>query len=161
MDRARRAGLTALIVIVLVAMAAGVQGSASLSAAVGWPPSTLVVSEVQTGGTSASDEFVEIANQGSAPVDLLGLEIVYVTSSGSTVTRKATWATSLVLGPGQRFLLGNSSGVFGAVADATYSGGFAATGGAGSLCSSAPTSSTTPSALAMRTTETEPLGMPQ
>ncbi len=135
MDRARRAGLTALIVIVMVATAAGVQGSASLGsasllAAVGWPPSTLVVSEVQTGGASASDEFVEIANQGLASVDLLGLEVVYVTSSGSTVTRKATWAASTVLDPGKRFLLGNGSGVFGAIADATYSGGFAATGGA-------------------------------
>ena len=133
MDRARRAGLTALIVIVMVASAAGAHGSAALAVAVDWPPSTLVVSEVQTGGASASDEFVEIANQGSAPADLLGLEVVYATSSGSTVTRKATWAVSLMLGPGQRFLLGNGSGVFGSVADATYSGGFAATGGAVAL----------------------------
>ena len=106
---------------------------AVLAVAVDWPPSTLVVSEVQTGGASASDEFVEIANQGSAPADLLGLEVVYATSSGSTVTRKATWAVSVTLGPGQRFLLGNGSGVFGSVADATYSGGFAATGGAVAL----------------------------
>ncbi len=130
MDRARRAGLTALIVIVMVASAVGAHGSAALVGAVGWPPSKLVVSEVQTGGASASDEFVEIANQGSAPADLLGLEVVYATSSGSTVTRKATWGVSLMLGPGQRFLLGNGSGVFGSDADATYSGGFAATGGA-------------------------------
>ena len=36
------------------------------AATVAWPTSTLVVSEVQTGGGSASDEFVEIANQGTA-----------------------------------------------------------------------------------------------
>ncbi len=130
MARARRAGSTALIVVVLAAVAAGWGGAGVRAGAVDWPPSTLVVSEVQTGGSSASDEFVEVANQGSLPVDLLGLEIVYATSSGSTVTRKATWASSLVLDPGKRVLIANGAGVFAAVADATYSGGFAATGGA-------------------------------
>ena len=130
MDRARRAGLTALIVLVMVASVASPRDAVVLAAAVGWPPSMLVVSEVQTGGASASDEFVEVANQGAAPADLLGLEVIYATASGSTVTRKATWATSTILDPGRRFLLGNSSGVFGPVADAMYSGGLAATGGA-------------------------------
>ncbi len=130
MDRARRAGLTALIVVAMVASVGGSRGSGVLAGVVAWPPSTLVVSEVQTGGTSASDEFVEIADQGSAPVDLLGIEVIYVTSSGSTVTRKTTWATSTILDPGRRFLLGNSAGIFGPISDATYAGGFAATGGA-------------------------------
>ncbi len=76
----------------MVGIAAAGAVPARAPAAVAWPPSTLVVSEVQTGGASASDEFVEIANQGAAPVDLLGLEVVYATSSGSTVTRKATWS---------------------------------------------------------------------
>ena len=98
--------------------------------AVAWPASTLVVSEVQTGGASASDEFVEIANQGGAAADLLGLEVVYATSSGSTVTRKATWATTFVLDPGRRVLIANGSGTFAGMADVTYSSGFAATGGA-------------------------------
>ena len=39
-----------------------------------------------------------------APVDLAGLEVVYATSSGSTVTRKATWAASTLLQPGRRVL---------------------------------------------------------
>jgi hypothetical protein len=130
MHRARRAGSTALIVVVIAASMIGWGGAGVLAGAVAWPPSTLVVSELQTGGASASDEFVEIANQGAAPVDLLGLEVVYATSSGSTITRKATWPTSTVLGSGKRILLANASGAFAAVADATYSGGFAATGGA-------------------------------
>ena len=79
MDRARRAGFTALIVVVMVAAAGGCGGAGVRAAAVGWPPSTLVVSEVQTGGASASDEFVEVANQGAGPVDLAGLEVVYAT----------------------------------------------------------------------------------
>ena len=41
--------------------------SGGRAASVAWPVSTLVVSEVQTGGGSASDEFVEVANQGAGP----------------------------------------------------------------------------------------------
>ncbi|HEY6013771.1 MAG TPA: lamin tail domain-containing protein, partial [Candidatus Limnocylindrales bacterium] len=136
MDRARRAALTALIVVAMIAAAGGSDapgGVASLAATVGWPPSTLVVSEVQTGGASASDEFIEIANQGRAPTDLLGLEVVYATSSGGTVTRKAAWDSSRILAPGQRLLLANASGSYAGPADATYSGGTAATGGAVAL----------------------------
>src|SRR6478672_6994586 len=130
MDRARRAGFTALIVIVMVVAAGGLAGARVRAAAVAWPTSTLVVSEVQTGGASASDEFVEIANQGAGPVDLAGLEVVYATASGSTVTRKTTWAASVVLDPGHRFLLVNGAGAYAGMGDATYTGGFAATGGA-------------------------------
>ena len=135
MDRVRRAGLTALtfaLVVVFAAMPVGVGWRVATvrAADVGWPVSSLVVSEVQTGGASASDEFVEIANQGPAAVDLAGLEVVYATSSGSTVTRKATWAMSTVLPPGRRALIANAAGIFGSGADLTYSGGFAATGGA-------------------------------
>ena len=45
------------------------------AAEVGWPPSTgLLVAEIVTGGASASDEWVEIANVASATVDLAGLD---------------------------------------------------------------------------------------
>lgn len=136
MQRVRRAADVALALVValclssLPAAAIPLGPRAALAASVAWPVSTLVVSEVQMGGSSASDEFVEIANQGGAPVDLIGLEVVYATSSGSTVTRKATWSVSTVLAPGRRFLLVNSVGAYVAMGDATYTGGFAATGGA-------------------------------
>ena len=55
------------------APAAGID--AAPLAVVGWPPSTgLLVSEVVTGGTSASDEFVEIYNASDGAIDLAGLE---------------------------------------------------------------------------------------
>ena len=130
MDRARRAGWAALFVVMVVTTTLGWGHGDARAAEVAWPPSTLVVSEFQTGGASASDEFVEVANQGSTAVDLMGLEVVYATSSGSTVTRKGTWSVSTGLAPGQRVLLANSVGVHAAIADLTYSGGFAATGGA-------------------------------
>ena len=132
MHRARRAGSTALALLIAVAALGGptLRPSSVLAAAVAWPTSTLVVSEVQTGGASASDEFVEVANQGSSAIDLVGLEVVYATSSGSTVTRKGTWAASLILDPGRRVLLVNGTGSYAGLGDLTYTGGFAATGGA-------------------------------
>ena len=131
MGRARRAGLTALTLVLLGSMLPTAPPARAED--VVWPVSTLVVSEVQTGGASASDEFVEIANQGPGPVDLIGLEVVYSTATGGTVTRKATWAASLLLEPGRRVLLANTSGVHATTADIGYSGGFAATGGAVAL----------------------------
>ena len=129
------ASLPVLLAIALVAIGPGASAGASGPAvqplaAVDWPPSSgLVVGEVMTGGASASDEFVELYNAGAASVDLAGQEVVYVTSTGGTVTRKATWATTTLLDPGRHLLLANTSGVFAAMADATYSGGLAATGG--------------------------------
>ncbi|HMA46885.1 MAG TPA: hypothetical protein VKP11_06765, partial [Frankiaceae bacterium] len=129
----RVAPLAALFVVLSLGGVVLAAGSASVPgplAAVTWPVATLLVSEVQTGGASASDEFAEITNVGQASVDLAGLELVYVTSTGSTLTRKASWSTSLELASGRHLLVANTSGIYAGLADATYSGGFAATGGA-------------------------------
>src|SRR5712691_195791 len=127
MDRVRRAGTLALFLLIAVMAVATVSAAPAelggraaagrLVAAVAWPTSTLLVSEIVTGGASASD-------------DLAGLEIAYVTSTGGTVTRKATWPTSTILEAGRHLLIANSTGIYAATADATYSGGFAAAGGA-------------------------------
>jgi len=136
MDRVRGTGQAVLLLLVLASLAlvgptpSAARPPAELAAAGAWPTSTLVVSEVQTGGASASDEFAEISNAGAVAVDLTGLEVVYATSTGSTVTRKASWTAATILEPGRHLLIANSSGVFAPVADAKYSGGFAATGGA-------------------------------
>ncbi len=135
MDRARRAVVIALFLA--SSLASAVAGSSfgpatgpRSAAVVSWPPSTLLLSEVMTSGSSASDEFVELTNAGPVAVDLAGLEIVYVTASGSTITRKGSWAESMALEPGRHVLLANALGVHAPGADATYSGGLAATGGA-------------------------------
>ncbi len=137
MARVRLAAFAAFLVVLLFGAAAWPSAPRvrlvplAPVAAVGWPPSGgLVVAEVVTGGASASDEFVELANIGPGVVDLAGLEVAYVTSSGATVTRKAAWTTTIVVDPGRRVLLANGAGLYAAVADATYSGGLAATGGA-------------------------------
>ncbi|MGH2477815.1 MAG: lamin tail domain-containing protein, partial [Candidatus Limnocylindrales bacterium] len=126
MQRVRRAGSTALTFVLALGWsgipAVGGPWSAAVAdaASIAWPTSTLVISEVQTGGAGASDEFVEIANQGTAPVDLVGLEVVYATSSGSTVTRKATWADSLILTAGRRVLVVNGAGALVGLGDLAY-----------------------------------------
>jgi len=123
-------GVCALIVVLIggaisdVVRAAPIAGDAVLSAA-----GHLVVSEVMTGGSSASDEFVEIYNPDPAALPLDGLELIYVTASGATVTRKATWGAGTSIGPGAHVLVANEAGVFAGVADATYAGGLAAAGG--------------------------------
>src|SRR3970040_292996 len=97
----------ALIALVLVVggAAASPGAEATAAAAVAWPPSTgLLVGEVMTGGGSASDEFVELYNAGPTTADLAGLEVVYVTSTGGTITRKATWAASTPVEPGRHAL---------------------------------------------------------
>jgi hypothetical protein len=100
-----------------------------LHAAVAWPPSSgLLVGEVVTGGVSGSDEYVEIYNAGTAPAELSGLELVYVSASGKSTTRKRTWSDRRIA-PGSRLLLANVDGAYAARADQTYSGGFSATGG--------------------------------
>lgn len=102
---------------------------AAVAAEVPWPPSPdLLVAEVVTGGDKASDEYIELYNAGDLPVQLDGLEVVYVTATGGTVTRKRTW-TDRRLQPGQHLLLANVDGVFAGVAEQTYSGGLSATGG--------------------------------
>jgi len=90
----------------------------------------LVVSEVMTGGASASDEIIELYNPSAAPLPLEGLELVYVTASGATVSRRAVWDLGAPeVPPGSHVLVANELGVFAPIADAIYAGGLSATGG--------------------------------
>ena len=122
----------AVLSLVLV-MSASVAAALSpgLAAAAAWPASTgLLLAEVVTGGLSASDEYVEIANAGPLAADLGDCELIYITASGATTTRKALFSAPLLLAPGQHLLVANAAGIYGPMADATYSGGLAADGGA-------------------------------
>ena len=135
MARVRPAAYAALLFVLLAAASAGGPAPRRTDpvplAAVGWSPSgSLLVAEIVTGGASASDEYVELVNAGLTPADLAGLEVAYATSTGTTVTRKAAWTASLVLDPGQHLLIANGSGAYASLADAVYTGGLAATGGA-------------------------------
>jgi hypothetical protein len=94
----------------------------------------LLLSEVMTGGASASDEFIELYNPSSATLPLEGLEVVYVTASGATITRKASWSAGAVgMSPGAHLLIANGTGIFAGLADVAYANGLAATGGSAAL----------------------------
>ncbi|MDP9468720.1 MAG: lamin tail domain-containing protein, partial [Chloroflexota bacterium] len=127
-------GLLALAIDQAVAfpVAEDVAGAVGLVSAA--TPGHLVVSEVMTGGASASDEFIELYNPTSATLPLEGLEVVYVTSAGTTVTRKAAWdADAAGMLAGAHLLIANAAGVFGSIADIAYENGLAATGGSVAL----------------------------
>jgi DNA/RNA endonuclease G (NUC1) len=82
----------------------------------------VVISQFQTGGGTAEDEFIELHNTGSAPVDLNGFRLVYRSATGSTdVGPFATWSTSTILQPGQYYLIGATAYDGAATPDLRYS----------------------------------------
>jgi uncharacterized protein YdeI (BOF family) len=94
----------------------------------------LVISEVVTGGASASDELIELHNPTAAPLPLEGLELVYASATGATVSRRATWALGAPqVPPGGHVLVANEAGIYAPIADATYASGMAASGGSVAL----------------------------
>ena len=127
--------LNLLVAPVPVQLAAGVPeptaGQRAMAAAATWPVSSgLLVSEVVTRGAAAADQYVELYNASSVGQDLAGLELVYVTASGLTVTRKQTW-TGLLVPAHAHLLIANGGGIHAASADGLFTnGGFATTGGA-------------------------------
>lgn len=71
----------------------------------------LVISQVQAGGSSnANDEFIELFNRGSSPIDLNGHRLVYRSSTGSNdVGPIAVWTTSTIIEPGRYYLIASVS----------------------------------------------------
>lgn len=102
---------------------------APLLPAVAWPVSgDLVIGEVVTGGAAAEDEWIELHGRGPAAASLAGLELLYVSASGSSVSRRLAFGDTIVQ-PGTSLLLANAAGVHAPLADATWIGGLAAGGG--------------------------------
>jgi hypothetical protein len=98
------------------------------------PSGHLVVSELVTGGASASDEMIELFNPTADTLPLEGLELIYVSASGATISRKATWPLGAPSIPGgSHVLIANEAGVFASIADVMYANGIAAAGGSVAL----------------------------
>lgn len=84
---------------------------------------SLVISQVQMGGTSdANDEFVEIHNNSNAPIDLNGYRIVYRSQNGSSDVANpfALWSASTIIQPGQYMLIASTAYTGGVTPDKTY-----------------------------------------
>lgn len=126
----RSRGLLGLVVLILSAILSDAVRAVSVTGdALATSVDHLVISEVLTGGSSASDEFIEVYNPSDGGLPLDGIELIYVTASGATITRKASWGPGAAIDPGRHVLMANEAGIFAGVADATYAGGLAATGG--------------------------------
>lgn len=81
----------------------------------------LVISQFQPGTATSNDEWVEIKNISSAPIDLNGYRVVYRSSSGTNdVGPFAEWTTSTILQPGQFYLIASTSYSGPVTPDRTY-----------------------------------------
>ncbi len=71
----------------------------------------LVISQFQPGlSASANDEWIEIKNTSSSPVDLNGYRVVYRSQNGvNDVGPFAVWTTQTILQPGQFYLIASTS----------------------------------------------------
>ena len=93
------------------------------------PTKPVVINEIQTGGTTASDEFVELYNANNCAIDLTGYTLMYEAATGTTPSTLVTLAATI---PAHGFLVYAGSGFTG-TANGTWSGGLASTGGAVAL----------------------------
>jgi hypothetical protein len=92
---------------------------------------TVKINEVQTGGSTGQDEFVELYNGGSGPADISGCKLVYRTASGTSDVVLATVPASTTIPAGGFFLFGGNdyAGTGPSTADATFTVDLDATGG--------------------------------
>jgi DNA/RNA endonuclease G (NUC1) len=81
----------------------------------------LVISQFQAGGGVAEDEFVELHNTSSTPIDLNGYRVAYRSASGSNdVGPLAQWTTSTIIPAGGYYLIASTSYDGLAAANITY-----------------------------------------
>ena len=89
----------------------------------------LMIAEVLTGATSASDEYVLIEATGATATSLSDIELVYRSASGVTTRRLVSLAALPPLLTGERLLIANAVGSYAAQARLTWSDGIATSGG--------------------------------
>lgn len=96
----------------------------------GGPGSAVRVNEVMTGMTgAAANEFVELVNAGTEPVDAGGYRVVYRSAAGTSDTLLAALPAGTILAPGGHYLLGGGAYAGPVAADQSFATGLAATAG--------------------------------
>lgn len=106
---------------------------------------TVVISQFQAGGGAATDEFVELHNIGTGPVDLNGYRVVYRSATGVTdVGPFASWSTTTILQPGQYYLIASLAYDGAVTPDITWNTSIGSMGGAGGGLAIRPSAAGTP-----------------
>jgi len=83
----------------------------------------IVISEIQTYGQSAGDEFIRLSNPTGAAIDISGWKLTKKTGSGAESNLVAKFADGTIIAPQSFFLITPQSGYLGTEsANATYSG---------------------------------------
>ena len=90
----------------------------------------LMFTEILTGATSASDEYIHIEATGEGDTPLSDVELIYRSASGLTTRRLVSLAALPSLAVGERLLLANAAGSAAGQARLTWSDGIASSGGA-------------------------------
>jgi hypothetical protein len=107
-------------------------GHATFTCETSQPVDTPVVrvNEVATGSAAgAGDEFVELANTGTGPVDIGGWKLVYRSATGSSDAALGTIPAGTVVAAGAFYLLASGAYTGAQPADVTFASGLAGTGG--------------------------------
>jgi len=88
---------------------------------------SVIISEVQIGGKSVDDEFIELYNAGKIDTDLKPLKLIrsYIGEDKTVkeVDLKSFSRASFILKSGQYYLWANSKGKYSGIADTTTGGG--------------------------------------
>jgi Lamin Tail Domain/Collagen triple helix repeat (20 copies) len=96
----------------------------------GGSPAGVRVNEVMTGmAGAAANEFVELVNAGSEPIDASGYRVVYRSAAGTSDTLLGTLPAGTVLAAGAHYLLGGAGYAGPVPADQSFATGMAATAG--------------------------------
>jgi hypothetical protein len=89
-----------------------------------------VINEFMTGTTGAAgNEFVEVANIGTAAADVGGFKLVYRSAAGTSDVSLATIPAGTTIPAGGYYLFGGGSYAGSPAADQSFSFGIASTGG--------------------------------
>ncbi len=125
----RKAGLVGCLVFLLLVGQIG--GGRFPTPVVQAASTTIVISQFQVAGATATDEFIELHNVGSTSVDLTGYRVVYRSATGTSDTTLYNWTASTVIPAGGYYLLGNTGYVGATTANVVYSSGSMAAAGGG------------------------------
>lgn len=92
----------------------------------------VVVNEVVHTGTSGTDEFIEIRNNGTCTVDLAGWRLQYLASSGtmSGSSPQVLFLAGDTIAPGREVIVASTASPLAPMAMRTFSAGIAQSGGA-------------------------------